>query len=318
MSTSVKDKGAIDLPFAIYDAFTSTPYSGSQGASILNASDIPPQMRPLIAKEIGAPATAFVDMCTENQIKVQFFSTVAELPMCGHGTVCLITRLVDAGLLACPETGIAEAILNLPKGSATVEFGRNAESRVEVMLDVSPATFTGSNLDMERLAFLLGVTVEDFSTDFPAEVASADFIHLCLPMRGLAAMARLKPNMDALAQFCRENGLETIATFSTEVQQPGRTVHVRDFCPAVGVAESAAAGTTNAALATYLLRKGIVLPGANGDVLVQAEQGMELGRPSHVTTRITLRDSEIERLQVGGVASRVIDGKLQVLLGGES
>ena len=80
------------VPISIYDAFTAVPYSGSQAAIVLNALDISIQNRVLIAREIGAPATAFVSAINHNRIKVQFFSTVMELPMCGHGTVCLITQ----------------------------------------------------------------------------------------------------------------------------------------------------------------------------------------------------------------------------------
>jgi PhzF family phenazine biosynthesis protein len=108
--------------------------------------------------------------------------------------------------------------------------------------------------------------------------------------------------------------LETVATFSTEAIDQTCDVHVRDFCPAVGVAESAAAGTTNAALSTYLLQKGLVQPGEDGNLQVQAEQGIELGRPSRVTTRIKTQGGNIVRLQVGGVASLIIEGMLNLNL----
>ena len=41
------------VPISIYDAFTAVPYSGSQAAIVLNASDISIQNRVLIAREIG-------------------------------------------------------------------------------------------------------------------------------------------------------------------------------------------------------------------------------------------------------------------------
>ena len=65
-----------DVPFAMYDAFTDVPYSGSQAAIILNASNISSENRARIAREIGAPATAFVNAVNGNRIEAQFFSTV--------------------------------------------------------------------------------------------------------------------------------------------------------------------------------------------------------------------------------------------------
>ena len=105
------------------------------------------------------------------------------------------------------------------------------------------------------------------------------------------------------------------SAFSTEVVNPNHSLHVRDFCPAVGVAESAAAGTTNAALAGYLLRNCRVQADAEGAVTVRSEQGLELGRPSKVTSRIATTEGRITRLQVGGVASKIMDGVLNTAIG---
>ena len=309
-------KQASNVPFSMYDAFTVVPYSGSQGAIVLHASNISMPHRARIAREIGAPATAFVNAINHNRVKVQFFSTVMELPMCGHGTVCLITQLVAQELLPCEADVWCEAVLDLPKGEATVECRLTKAGRVEVMLDVAEARFSAVTFDLDELAGILGVSVGDISNELPPEVATGDFIHLCLPMRDLAAMRGLQPDFSALAQFCVANGLETVAAFSTEVVDQTCNVHVRDFCPAVGVAESAAAGTTNAAISTYLLRQGLVQANDYGSLQVRAEQGIELGRPSRVTTRIKTKNGNIIRLQVGGVASLIIEGMINVHMDG--
>jgi predicted PhzF superfamily epimerase YddE/YHI9 len=81
------------------------------------------------------------------------------------------------------------------------------------------------------------------------------------------------------------------------------------------VSESAAAGTTNAALSSYLLRNGRIHADIEGKVQVRAEQGIELGRPRMVKTRIKIKDEHITRLQVGGVASRIIEGVLNINMG---
>ena len=302
----------MDVPFAMYDAFTDAPYSGSQAAIVSHASNISCESRAKIACEIGVPATAFVNEVSGNRIDVQFFSTVMELPMCGHGTVCLMTRLVELGLLPCDRDTWQVAVVDLPKGKAKTEYRRTAEGRSEVMLDVATAQFTAANPDLAELAQILGVNLSEISNELPPEVATGDFIHLCLPMRNLAAMRDLQPDFVLLAKFCVSNGLDTIAAFSTEVVSGTNDLHVRDFCPAVRVSESAAAGTTNAALSAYLFRNRRIHADSEGKVQVRAEQGIELGRSSMIITRIEIKDERITRLQVGGVASRVIEGVLNV------
>ena len=296
----------------MYDAFTEVPYSGSQAAVILSAEDINISKRTQIARELGLPATAFVDNINGSMIKAQFFSTVMELQMCGHGTVCLVTHLVAQRLLSCEGKGWHNVTLELPHGRAGVEYRKTAAGRVEVMLDVLPPSFCKPNFKLDELMVILGTGYSEISKDLEPEIASGDFVHLCLPMRDLAAMQDLSPDFEALAKFCISNGLETVATFCNAVVDKSCDLHVRDFCPAVGVAESAAAGTTNAALSTYFFQHGLVKSDTDGTIQLRAEQGIELGRPSQVTTRIEKKNGSIKRLQVGGLASCILEGTLNL------
>ena len=122
-------------------------------------------------------------------------------------------------------------------------------------------------------------------------------------------MRAINPDFTGIVEFCHAHGIETIAVFCTEVVNAQNTLHVRDFCPAVGVSESAAAGTTNAALTSYLVRHKLV-PTNQEVITVNAEQGLELGRPSSIKSIATLSGNSIERLQVGGVATRIMDGRV--------
>ena len=308
-----RSDASTDLPIALYHAFTRTPYSGSPAAIILNAQTLNQVDRAQTARELGLPATAFVEEVGDNRVVVQFFSAVMELPMCGHGTLCLVSSLCDSGLLVAKEDTWTELTLVLPKGEAQVVYRLTQDERTEVLLDVAPAKMERPDLDEDRLAFLLGVSRGDFSKTTPLAVARADFIHLCLPMAGLTEIGKITPDFAALAEFCRENGLETVAAYTTETVDASNDIHVRDFCPAVGVSESAAAGTTNAALAACLMDKRQLQPISDGRYQVRAEQGIELGRPSQITSHIEANNGEVRRLQVGGIASRVMVGYITPL-----
>jgi len=124
------------------------------------------------------------------------------------------------------------------------------------------------------------------------------------------AMRCITPDFSGLKQFCLENSIDTVATFCRETIQSDHDIHVRDFCPAVGVAESAAAGTTNAALASYLIRNKLYPDISDDQIVIQTEQGIELNRPSSVRSVITLKDDVVNRIQVGGVATKILDGSL--------
>jgi len=295
--------------FAFYDAFSAAAFGGSQAAVITDAKMISSEQRQRLASEIGMPATAFVDDIGEDWITVQFMSTVMELPMCGHGTICLATHLLESGLISLDENDSRQLELRLPKATATVCLSRSEDDRYQVMLDIIPPEFEPPPPHTGELLTLLDLDAAALAGDLPLETARGDFIHLVVPLTGLTAMRAIKPDFKGMVEFCHAHGIETIALFCNEVENPDNSLHVRDFCPAVGVSESAAAGTTNAALTSYLVRHGR-LPADQAIITVKTEQGLELGRPSSIQSVVTLADKTITRLQVGGVATKVMDGQI--------
>ncbi len=299
------------VPFALYDAFSDIAFGGSQAGVVTDAADLDERTRQQIAAEIGAPATAFITACCEQSISVRFHSPLTEYTMCGHGTICLMTRLIEQGVLVWIDKDRIEVDLCLPSSISPVQIIRRADGRPEVFLDIIPPELNQQKLDRSLLAGLLGLREQDFDQNSPLETACGDFVHLIVPLRNLDAMARITPDFRGLVHFCKQHGLQTIAVFCTQVEGASSDVHMRDFCPAVGVAESAGAGTTNAALATYLIRHNILQSAdGNGQIVVQAEQGIELERASSIRSVVTMSEGLISRLQVGGVATKIFDGEL--------
>jgi len=258
-----------------------------------------------------------VDDFGEDWIEVEFMSTVMQLPMCGHGTICLLTRLTEPGFIPRKDNQNRKVELRLPSGTADVELSRTKDGRVNVMLDINPPEIQLQDLNLERLLELLHITGDDLASNLPVEVAHGDFVHLMVPMKNLQSIKRIQPDFDGIVDYCHGYNLETIAPFSMEVEDPVSTLHVRDFCPAVGVPESAAAGTTNAALTSYLFRHGLVdgvMDGIEKNAAgvqiteITAEQGHEVGRPSRIYSKVHSRAGDISRLQVGGIATKIFEG----------
>ena len=300
------------VPFALYNAFSDISFGGSPAAIVSNANGIDVETRRRLAREVGAPATSFTEVANAETIQAQFFSTVTELPMCGHGTVCLMTRMMDLGILDWQDKDKIEVKLQLPATTASVEIIRRDDSRALVMLDIIPPDFRQDSFELEELSRLLGLRDDDYESGLPMETACGDFTHLIVPTRNLATMRRIKPDFEGIVRFCNAHSIQTIVAFSREVEIDGNTLHVRDFCPAVGVAESAAAGTTNAALSSYLIRHQLVQPDNNGEIVLLAEQGIEIDRPSSIRSVATMKGDNIARLQVGGVATCIMDGQLHL------
>ncbi len=146
---------------AFYDAFSSTAFGGSQAVVILDAATIDREQRLRIAAELGMPATAFVDKFGADWIQVQFMSTVMELPMCGHGTLCLLTHLLESGLI---EPG-HDVELRLSRAKATVSTSRTDSGRFLVMLDIVPPGFEAAPPHRGNLLTCLGFEAENDRVD---------------------------------------------------------------------------------------------------------------------------------------------------------
>ena len=301
------------LPFALYDGFSKDAFGGSQAGIVLDGHKIDGPQRLKIAREFGWPATCFVTGQGEGWVGVRFCSTIGEYTMCGHGTVCLMTMLLERGQLRWEGRNQIDIELRVGDLVTNVEIHRRIDNRAQVLLNIAPMRFRHDQFDLSGLANSLGIDKQDIVVDLPLETIIGNFNHLVVAMKDLDAMGRIDPDFEELARFCRKYDLSTIAAFCTQTLNPLHTIHVRDFCPAVGVPESAAAGTTNAALANYLLRHGLVEGTKTATKIdIVAEQGIEIGRPSVIHTVVALKNGSIIRLQVGGVATKVLDGQLQL------
>jgi PhzF family phenazine biosynthesis protein len=297
-----------EYSFALYNAFSNTSFGGSSAGIIADAQDLDADQMQRIAKQIAAPATCFITGVDEHGVDVRFFSTQTEYLMCGHGTIALMTWLIERGFFQLDKAGSRAVNLRTPGGSASVNIRRREDSRPEVMLSLSASTFESCSLTAAELAPLFGVDETAFDTDLPFELTRSDFTHLIVPILDLASMQRVTPDFGAINSFCRDLQVDTVALFTRDTVLRESTIHCREFCPAVGTPEAPATGTTNRALACYLLRQNIIDAKADSRQTIIAEQGYEIDRPSRICTEMTVEGGRAVDIRVGGVATKSMEG----------
>jgi PhzF family phenazine biosynthesis protein len=300
----------------LFDSFSDRLFGGNVAGVVAEAGGLDDGDMQKIACEIAAPVTGFASTLGPNEFDARFFTPKREIDMCGHVVVALFTQLAEDGDLAGEEkldrgsAGAIRARLRTKAGPVDVEVRRQDGQTDLVMMRQKRPAFQSCEVDPRDMASLLGVSPDAIEPDFPIETVSTGLRHLFVPVRSLEVVKALSPDMKGLTELSRDLAVETVDAFALETVHSGNSVHSRDFCPAVGVPEAPASGTTNGSLTCYLIRNGILAPGAGGVVTVLAEQGYEIGRPSHVRCEARVMDGEIIDVLVGGTAVRSMEGRI--------
>ncbi len=281
-----------------FECFTDQPGGGNPVAIVSGAAFGSAQAMQDLAREIGAPATCFIDQITDTSVHARFFSPRSQYTMCGHAVIGLFTMLLqDQTIDARPQF-----TLTTPAGSAPVYVEMRAQNRPRIMLDLPIPRFQAPGLLPTEISGVLKIPVEALSDRIPVQIAQADFIHLLVPLKSHDDLTGLVPDFPQIEKFCRSASLESIAVFSPPDGTAKNIYQVREFCPAIGVDESAAGGTTNASLSAYLAAQGELVPTAAQLAKAQAHQGASIGRPSVINTEVRFDGATVASVRAGGTA----------------
>jgi len=298
--------------FDLYNAFTENAFGGSPAGIIYDGTELSTEQMQRIAREVGAPATCFVIRVEKQDVHVRFFSTAKEYSMCGHGTLGLMTGLVERGHLEVSLGQTKKFDLHTSVSSAVVEVTHRSDSRIEVMLKLAPAVFEPASLTPDQFKVFFGVNSQAMDSSLPVEYTASDFSHLVVPLKGLDDIRAVTPDFGRIHEFCTQHHIDTVVLFSQQTVHPDSTVHCREFAPRVGTPEVPAAGTTNRALSCYLVRHDLLECSDGESCAVTSEQGYAMDRPSVVTTRMALDGKTPTDLWVGGVATKAMSGQFFV------
>jgi trans-2,3-dihydro-3-hydroxyanthranilate isomerase len=293
--------------YAIYDVFTGTALAGNPLAVVFDSSGLSTEAMQAITREFNLSETVFV-MPPENPAhtaKLRIFTPGRELPFAGHPTVGTAIALAEAangdhnvdlvsmleeqvGPVRCMvrlnagKTTFAE--FDLPRGSQRLD-GEFDAGKVADALCISPADIGFEN---HRLS-----------------VWSAGVAFLMVPVRDMAAAENIvfDPTLwrkavdktTAAYIYCR-GGTDHTSSF-----------HARMFAPDMGIAEDPATGAAVAALSGAIHHfDGL----ADGHHALMIEQGVEMGRPSHIHLHLAIDNGTIAQARIGGEAVKVASGQL--------
>jgi trans-2,3-dihydro-3-hydroxyanthranilate isomerase len=294
-------------PFATLDVFTEQRFAGNPLAVVLDAQDLDTAAMQAIAREFNHPETVFVLPPAEpaNRARLRIFTPRAELPFAGHptiGTAVLLGRLDGGGSRRfVVEEGIGPVVCR----TAVIDADRG---RAEFALPQLPVEVAGAP-DGAIAAAALSLTPDDIGFDSlrPSRWSAGMAANL-IPVRSLAAIGRAKPDTARFEAAFAIDGRAIAYLFCDEAVEQGHACHARMFAPGLGVPEDPATGSAAAAFAGLLASRRLY---ANGEHLIQIEQGFEMGRPSVIDLTLSMRGGALAAATIGGAAVVVTEGMIE-------
>jgi PhzF family phenazine biosynthesis protein len=268
------------LPIYQVDSFTLQPFTGNPAGVVLGASGLTPRQMQAIAREMNNSETAFVfpgDSWLDD-VMVRFFTPTTEVPICGHATI--------AAHFVMALEGAPLGTRNQRSGAGLMRIDSEVEAGVmRVWMHQRPASFQSplSEDHARRALAALGLESSEVYDTLPLQVVSTGHSKVIIPVKSRASIARLTPDLAALADLSREIGCNGYYPFTLDSPEPGMLTHARMFAPAIGISEDPVTGNGVGCLAAYLLHHRLVERDASGQFTFIAGQGTEVGRPGAVT-----------------------------------
>ncbi len=293
----------VEVEFETADVFTDRRYAGNPLGLVYGAEALETEAMQAIARELSLPETVFVLPAEVGgaDIRLRIFTPALELPFAGHPSVGAAVMLARRRshpretLVLEEAAGLVTAYLTRDRSGTPVA----AEIEAPLPLGIGPA------LDRSAIAACAALPDDAIHVNgHPpllagcgapfaiAEVEDAD--HLAAALPDVAAMARYWPTLP----------LPPVGLLLHTPLGIGRR-RARMFAPLAGILEDPATGAANVALAGLLLH----LAGGSS-LLLEVEQGIEMGRPSqlHLAAR---RDADgAIRVRVGGGVVAVSRGHI--------
>jgi len=292
------------IPIIQADVFTERPFAGNPAAAVLDADRLDAPAMQRIAAEMLVPGTAFVSASTQAGVdwRLRMFTPKREVGYSGHTALCGTHALIEGGRL--PGDRVT---YDTPSGLLRVDVERG-DGRALMWLEPPPPACRPFEGDLGEILAALGLSRAAVG-GWARPVVTPDQ-DLLLPVRDLAALRALEPDMRRLAAVRAPQHARGVCVVSRETVDPGSGSHCRFFAPHYGIAEDIVTGSVHSALGVWLLEAG-ALPAADGLVGFTAEQGDGLGRPGRLQVELTVTAGRAARVRVGGRAVTVLTGSLR-------
>lgn len=289
------------LPYLVLDVFTDRRFGGNPLAVLPVADGLDAAAMQRIAGELNLSETVFVHppAAPEHLAKLRIFTPKSEIPFAGHPTIGAALALARLGRVRAVD-GTARFVLGEEAGPVPVSVAFRGREPVRAEFQAPRPPEQGEPLPVERCARLLGLASEALVTDHAMPcMISCGTPFLAVEVRDLAALGASRVTDSALLP-----GGAGVLVVTRETGGADADWRARMYAPLHGIAEDPATGSAAAAFAGLLALTG-------GPRRAVIAQGIEMGRPSRIETRVETAADGTLAVLVAGKAVMVAEGFIE-------
>ncbi len=266
------------------DVFTDRAFGGNPLGVVLDAGGLSTEQMQAVAREFNYSETTFVlppaDPAHDAQVRI--FTVNRELPFAGHPNVG--TAFVLATLAAKPP---ARLLFEEGAGLVPVEIVTEQGKIVSTEFTAPQPLKRMSPLPVEQAAACLSLSAGDVKTDrHVPQIISVGLSFLAVEVASREALRRAKPDAAAFAKTFPCDGSDAVYFYTRDVPAGEKPceLQARMFHPgASGLSEDPATGSATAAAAALLADLNDL---KDGELRLKIGQGVDMGRPSLLLTRV--------------------------------
>lgn len=298
--------------FVQLDVFTQTPLAGNPLAIFTDGRGLNDGEMQALAREMNLSETTFIlprDTVTEAREgkKVRIFTVEEELPFAGHPTLGTALHLY-ASEFARSSKKSAQITLDLRAGKIPVRFtadsenagGNRVDGQVFGEMQQRDPEF-GTTLSREDVARVIGIAVDEISSEWPIQPVSTGLTFTIVPFRNRQTLSDLKFSYVQAAEFLKNTGANFFYFLCPERLEGRLEARARMFFYG---GEDPATGSAAGCAASWMVQHGV----AKTDEQVLIRQGIECRRPSEMYVRATREGERVSNVRVGGYAVEILRG----------
>lgn len=296
----------MDLHVYIVDAFAACRFGGSPVGVVADAQGLKDEDHQIIANELRAGITAFVEKVDHDVFKTRYFTSKKEIEGSGQGALALFYVLTNLGYIKAIENGV-KLVYELSKGTKKKVYIYYKDYKIENLeIEVSRPEILNESPDITNMLSAMSLSTADIGIkekDAKAMIVKAEEKALIVPIKTREKLYGYTVDEYKFKDAAHTLGVENVHLFCEE--EDG-FYYVRNYTKDIAFEEDGSSAYANAALQYYLIKNKLTKK-----LKAKMYQGETLNRPSRIQTRY-LEDKDSAFITVMGTARISLDGILNI------